>query len=235
MLTSKIDICFFGSLLISGDSMAGSIHNDQLEELYRRGAHALRTPLSIVLLELGMIESDWARNLEGDLHAYSETLRRTFLYLQCKAGGMGERKEFDLDAVAKTVADKVREQATQSNIELELQLHCRLKRHGYPDLLAEGLYCVLENATHFTPHGGHIKISFGVDGQRIVVEDSGSGYPSDILSGDYAPFRTSSGDGFGVGIGLPLAATAAALNGGRLLLDIAASGGARTIFDFESE
>jgi signal transduction histidine kinase len=79
-----------------------------------------------------------------------------------------------------------------------------------PDKLQQVVLNLLTNAVKFTPNGGHIDISCGIDGAwtRIDVSDTGIGIEADRLDAIFDPFvqvdRTLSRPYEGVGLGLSI-------------------------------
>ena len=93
-----------------------------------------------------------------------------------------------------------------------------------PDRLAQVLGNLLSNAIKYTPHGGTVSLTAGVekDGVWIRVSDTGPGISTDEQARIFAPFyRSQPGHRFpqGMGLGLNIAYALAAAHGGRLQVD----------------
>jgi signal transduction histidine kinase len=95
------------------------------------------------------------------------------------------------------------------------------------DRLGQALGNLLSNAIKYTPAGGTVSVSAGVDGQRakpeawIRVSDSGPGIQPDELEKIFLPFyRGKQGGRFpqGMGLGLSIARDLVAAHGGRLVV-----------------
>jgi signal transduction histidine kinase len=101
-----------------------------------------------------------------------------------------------------------------------------------PDRLAQALGNLAGNAIKFTPTGGIISVSAGVqDGEVwIRIEDTGPGIPSDEQEKVFTPFyRGKQGKRFpqGMGLGLGIARDMVVAHGGRIVMDSAPGFGSR--------
>jgi signal transduction histidine kinase len=101
-----------------------------------------------------------------------------------------------------------------------------------PDRLAQALGNLAGNAIKFTPTGGVISVSAGVqDGEVwIRIEDTGPGIPSDEQEKVFTPFyRGKQGKRFpqGMGLGLGIARDMVVAHGGRIVMDSAPGFGSR--------
>ena len=103
---------------------------------------------------------------------------------------------------------------------------------GLPDLLADEralrqvLLNLLSNAVKFTPRGGRVAVTAGVDtagGLAIAVRDTGIGIPADALARIMEPFQQADssipGRFGGTGLGLSICRDLIALHDGSLSID----------------
>jgi signal transduction histidine kinase len=95
-----------------------------------------------------------------------------------------------------------------------------------PDRLAQALENLVSNAVKFTPPGGEVIVSAGVEAGEvwIRVQDSGPGIPSEEQTRVFTPFyRGSVGRRFpqGMGLGLGIAHDLVDAHGGRITLESA--------------
>lgn len=99
-----------------------------------------------------------------------------------------------------------------------------------PDRLAQALGNILSNGIRYTPPGGKINVSAGVEGQEVYirVRDSGPGIPPEEQERIFTPFyRGSTGGRFprGMGLGLSIAHDIVAAHGGRIVVHSAPGAG----------
>lgn len=88
-----------------------------------------------------------------------------------------------------------------------------------PNRMAQVVSNLLSNAAKYTPPGGHIRLSHGVDGNRpwITVEDDGNGITADQQEHIFDLFvQTDQARQDGLGIGLTLVKTLVELHGGEI-------------------
>ena len=200
-------------------------------------AHQLRTPLQIVqgnaqlLMEPGRLsEEDAAESVAAiDLAVHGMIrLANDLLTLESARQQSPEHRPLPLAPWLQGMAEDAQALSPETQVEVEL-LEAQSLRTD-PDLLNRAYWAVLENALHYTPPGGSVRLGADVreDEIRIYVQDSGPGIPPQEL-----PFVTDrfyrgsagrSGQG-GSGLGLAIASAIAGVLGGRLDLECPAGGG----------
>jgi len=96
-------------------------------------------------------------------------------------------------------------------------------------LLDQALSNVLENVGRHTPPGTPVCIVGRIeDGTvRVEVSDAGPGIPPEERERVFAKFQRLGDDSYGTGLGLAIARAATTAQGGEMLLDESALGGAR--------
>lgn len=88
--------------------------------------------------------------------------------------------------------------------------------------LAQVIVNLLDNASKYTPEGGHISLEAGVSGTtlEISVRDDGMGMPAELLPRVFDLFqqgeRCSDGSGGGLGVGLTLVKSLVEMHGGQV-------------------
>ena len=96
-----------------------------------------------------------------------------------------------------------------------------------PDLVAEALANLLDNALRHTPIDGHVAVHVTSDPPAIRVDDSGAGVPKNERQAIFDRFsRGRDATGEGSGLGLAIARDIAALHGAVLSVSPATLGGA---------
>ena len=94
---------------------------------------------------------------------------------------------------------------------------------------------LVDNALRHTPRGGEVELRAERDDSRlrIVVSDSGSGFPEDLLDRAFEPFARADDDreGDGAGLGLTIVRAVAESHGGSATARNIANGGASVCLD----
>lgn len=214
------------SAALIADSQRRALQAEKLAEIGQLAAgvaHEVRNPL-------GVIRSSTAMLLE-DLPAGSEAAR---------AGSFIVEEVDRLNAVVRALLDYARPLAPRRErlrlarllagvrplVEETLRRHAVTLRAGAdeaeiagdPDLLAQLLLTLLENAAQAMPGGGTVVVSLrGHAGAvELRVADDGPGVDAAVAGQIFAPFFTTRAEG--TGLGLALAARVAQAHGGELSL-----------------
>jgi dedicated sortase system histidine kinase len=166
-------------------------HTQYLRTLGGKLSHELRTPLTIVRSSLDNLES---QGLQEDQRSYITRAREGTLRLQTILTSLGaaarveesikqaERVSFDLrELIASTVA-AYRDGFPHSSFALQLPDDpCFLR--GAPDLIAQLLDKLIENAVDFCPPAGSISISLAREPGHyaLTVSNDGPRIPAEVL------------------------------------------------------
>lgn len=165
-------------------------HNDYLKTLASKLSHELATPLAIVRSSLDNLEHETlgpparkyaararegADRLAGILRAMSEAQRMEH------AIQVAEAEDFDLAALVRTSADAYRDLVAPRTLELDAP-GSALTLHGAPDLIAQSLDKLIDNARSFAPADGWIRLRLRAleDGAELSVENSGPQLPASM-------------------------------------------------------
>lgn len=199
-----------------------------------RAAHELRTPLSIMLLELGRSEGPRIARLQTDVGVMSDMVDRLLTLAKLESAGKPEFSEIDLGEAAKGIAQSMADWALQSNHRIEVRANGPSMIRADRFALREAIRNLIENAVKHTPAGAKIEVETG-PGPRISVDDAGSG----IDEADYGkllePFARGSTKAEGSGLGLAIVAQAVALHRAELKISRSPLGGARFEIIFPAE
>lgn len=214
-------------------------------EFVATAAHQLRTPLAG--MRLGLARAAEAPDLPATrqvLRELDRSTERTARLLQQllslgrldpEARGDSDFVRLDLVALSQEVGSAYLELAEDKQIELELREPPQpLWLTGQPELLAEALGNLLDNALRYTPRGGRVLIEFDASPPAVQVSDSGPGVPEDERETVFQRLvrgREATGDGSG--LGLAIVRDIAALHDATVSLDSSALGGARVTMRFE--
>lgn len=204
-------------------------------EFSARVAHELRNPLSGITLALRNLREDVTRPEKAEvIDLVLQELERISRLLNSLLARTPQEREVFLPT---SIAALCRDMATLLGYERDNDITfafdlpdtvCRLPQ----DSLRQAVLNILRNSAQaMEPDGGQITISGTVTDERLQLafEDTGPGYPEDILLHGIRPFRTDK-DG-GSGLGLSILQRLIQNAGGTLRLENAPSGGARTIIE----
>ena len=201
-------------------------------------AHQLRTPLTG--LQLGLARAAEAPDLASAREVLREleqsTLRAARLVQQLLMFGRLDpessaemaRMPTDLVELAGDVGAIFSDMALAKSIDMELIAPPNPVRvNVQPDLVAEALANLLDNALRHAPMGGHVAVHVTSDPPAIRVDDSGAGVPERERQAIFERFsRGREASGEGSGLGLAIARDIAALHGAELTVSRASLGGA---------
>jgi signal transduction histidine kinase/DNA-binding response OmpR family regulator len=223
--------------------------NRHKSEFLASMSHELRTPLnaiigfSEVLLErlfgeLNEKQEEYLRDiLDSGRHLLS--LINDILDLsKVEAGRMElELGRFSLPEALENGLTMVRERASRHGIALDLEVDPSLDVIEADERkVKQVVFNLLSNAVKFTPDGGQVGITAGLDGEkvRITVWDTGIGIAPENQARIFEEFqqvrvRDRQGQE-GTGLGLALARRFVELHGGDLAVESAVGGGSRFTF-----
>ncbi len=120
----------------------------------------------------------------------------------------GTFREIDINELIKEVLLLLQHRTARLKHKLELSLNRDLpKIYADAGSLRQLLMNMLLNAIYFTPEGGSIFITTGLDAAgkiRLTVQDTGAGIPAELLGKVFDPFFTTKPVGEGTGLGLTI-------------------------------
>ena len=197
-------------------------------------SHELRTPLTSIrgfletlldgavedpltarrFLEIMVMETNRLTRLIDDLLQLSRLEdRRTVL----------RHERVDMATVVGRVVDIFQTRAQEKGVELGVEVEAHLPPvSGDPDMLAQVLVNLVDNAVKYTPEGGRITIRAGVVGGRlrVSVADTGVGIPEESLSRVFERFyrvdKARAREQGGTGLGLAIVKHIVEAHGGRV-------------------
>lgn len=205
---------------------------EQLEDI----SHQLRTPLTTILVILGMMRQDISPEERTkhisemfSLLSKMQWLLETMLSISRLDAGAAVFNPEKID-----VSDIVRSAYEPLAISIELKnITVRTETEGtlYADkqYMTEAVENILKNCMEHTPEGGEIKISSQENNiyTEIIISDTGAGIPEEELSHVFERFyRGKSFSNKGYGIGLAFANKIAVSQNGTLSVKNARNGGA---------
>jgi len=226
-LSQRVDIRSedeLGDLGQTFNQMAESLNSAEIQRqhLVADIAHELRTPITVIQANLeAMLDEVLPLNVEQVAALHDETLLLNRLVAdlrllsQAEAGALKlERHEAEIGSLIQRVVEKIRVQAQQKGINLEIETSENLPRISIDaDRITQVLNNLIGNALRYTPQNGKIIVSAtnssGSAGTiQISVTDTGSGIDPVALPfvfdrfyrADQSRARNSGGSGLGLAI-----------------------------------
>jgi signal transduction histidine kinase len=197
-------------------------HLDKLkDEFVGFVSHELRTPLTSIrgyvdlLIEYGANLDDEQRQFLATVDRNGERLNRLIedllAYFQVEGGEVELRhEELDMATLLEEAVESAGPAAVRKQVGLTTRLGTGAFVVGDEGRLAQVIDNLLSNAIKYTPDGGEIEVSLGIDGDSVVlsVADTGIGIPADeherlferFFRASTAVERSISGTGLGLAI-----------------------------------
>ena len=225
-----------GDMAEAFNSMAGDLAIQQ--ELRRKSmadiAHELRTPLSIIQIDLESLEDGlmeftpdnirMIRNEAAHLNAMVEDLR---LLSQADAGELRiEFAKVEIGSIIREIIERQWNLMREKQLTLDYQLpDNEVFVMGDTQRLSQILINLINNAAQHTAAGGKIVISAEQNGNfvDICVQDNGEGIPADdlpfVFERLYRVEKSRSRDEGGTGLGLSIARSLVEAQGGTISVE----------------
>ncbi len=199
-------------------------------------SHELRSPLSRLIVALGLVKQgpaeETAENLEriGLEARRLDTLIGQLLALTRIDSGVdrGLAARFDLTNLMQEVASDGDFEARAHNRSVVIQHADACTVNGFEELMRSAVENVVRNAIRHTAEGTAVELSLHAADSRAMlrVRDYGPGVPDSMLSEIFLPFRrVAGGASDGGGLGLAIAERAVTVHGGKIRAMNAAEGG----------
>lgn len=213
---------------------------DRERRLLNNAAHELRTPLAILKgeVDLALSKARTTDQLSAALASVSEetdhivALAEDLLVLARLNGGDPRvfPVETSLPELLQRAGDRHSARARARGIRLEV-LPCQISAPLDPVRLRQAVDNLVDNALRYTPREGVVRIFADriEDEIRIVVEDTGSGFPEAFLEHAFEPFTRArpNGEDSGTGLGLTIVRAISEGHGGSAVAENHPRGGAR--------
>ena len=204
-------------------------------------SHELKTPIALARLDAEVLQRDptvedapriLAHQIE-ELDRTSTLLTELLTLARLDAGTLPARREpMDLAVLLAQTAARFRDYAAGGGVRIEVRTDGGVPACGDPDMTAQVLTGLLDNAVRHTPRGGSVVLTGRLAGQRAeaVVSDTGDGIPAEHLSRVFDRFARAqearTRQGGNAGLGLAIARDLARAQGGDLTAHHGETGGA---------
>jgi heavy metal sensor kinase len=232
--------------------LAGTLNSmlDRLQEALERerrfvddASHELRTPLATLRAEidLSLSRQRQASELETSLRSAQEDVGRLqrladdLLVLARSRGGRipVRRVPTALSELVAKAAASVDGEARAANVTIDVEAQDGTVEVD-PDRIQQALRNLLENAIRHTPSGGHVRLTASqANGTiRLVVADTGPGFPPELIDAVFEPFIRGDGQASGpdgAGLGLTIVRAVAEAHGGTVSAENEATGARVTV------
>ena len=178
-------------------------------------AHDLKTPITSITTFTRLVELDNA-DLDEESRGYLDVIRKKTLEIQEQLSSLHEFthidampsafEALDLSRLVREFYESNKPDMDASGIHFELSLGNDqvVVIQGDRRKLTSVLQNLVFNAASFTPEGGRIRLSLDRNSEFavLVVKDTGSGIPSEVIPRIFDRFYTNRSDGSGNGMGL---------------------------------
>ena len=197
-------------------------------------SHELRTPLNAIAGYADLLAAGIGGELSEQQRSFLERIRNSQQHLlsiindllnlsRIEAGQLTyEATSVSLNEAIESSIPMVEPQAAARSVRVEYIEECTAIALADGPKVEQILLNLLSNAVKFTPAGGRIVVSCGVDGDSMVlkVADTGSGIASEHLDAIFEPFvqvgRSLANPHEGTGLGLAISRDLARGMGGEL-------------------
>jgi signal transduction histidine kinase len=199
-------------------------------------SHELRSPLSRLIVALGLVKQGPAEEVAENLDRIGlearrlDTLIGQLLALTRIDSGVdrGMPARFDLTNLVHEVANDGNFEARARNRMVVVRRADACTVSGFEEMLRSAVENVVRNSIRHTAEGTEVEISLQAAGSHAVVSvrDYGPGVPESMLSEIFLPFRrVANGNGEGAGLGLAIAQRAIEVHRGTIRAINAGGGG----------
>lgn len=201
-------------------------------------AHDLRSPISRLKsrIEVSLMADssteDYREALEETVREADRILKifNSLIAIALAESGVDRDRfqDVDVSAVIEEAVETYEPLANKLGITLEMVGESNVTVRGEPNLVAQALANLIDNAMKYVPAGGSVSVSVatGHEAVRLVVEDDGPGISASFRPKAFERFSRAdeSRSTPGSGLGLSLVRAVALLHGGEVELQDAAPG-----------
>jgi signal transduction histidine kinase len=229
---------------LAGSKAALASAHEELENFMSSVSHDLRSPLTTIAGQAGLLELSLGAQASDDLKRRVQRIHRSVRHMSQLIDALLtlvritrhelQPELLDISALAQRTLDELKRKEPQRAVDITIQpeLHAQGDRHMVSDLLGH----VLGNAWKFTARTPDARIEVGAtrDGgiPALFVRDNGAGFDMAYAARLFKPFQRlhPPSEFEGAGIGLASAARIVSRHGGKIWVEAAPNAGA--VFHF---
>lgn len=198
-------------------------------------AHELRTPLSLLTLELASIDDPAALRARSDTQSMTSLVNQLLAMARLEGLDSQQLQPIDIGAIGKAVVARLAPGIIAAGREIELVEEQTAIVRGQRETLEAALRSLVENAARVSPAGSMIRVEVG-PGPIICVIDQGPGIPAGQEAAIFDRFHQGDHAARGAaGLGLAIVRRTMELHGGLARARNEAVQGARFTLDFSGQ
>ena len=215
-------IFFFMSVYFSNRAIKPmKIAWDNQQRFFSDASHELKTPLSIITANIGVLYANKEETINSQLkwleYALNGTKRMSGLVQSMLTLSKIETDNTFLSKSRVNISNALIEAvnsfgaaASDKNIDITKNITADILMNTYPVLMEQLIHILIDNAVRYTPFGGTIDITLFREKSIVIlkVENSGPGISKEDLPKIFDRFfrsdisRTASGDSYGLGLSM---------------------------------
>lgn len=207
---------------------------EQQRRFTANAAHQLRTPLTILMAELELLEGDEKiSSLRRDAARMTRLVEQLLQVARLDSMELDVSQRLDLHAVAVQVISELAPLAQQKPCELALEGESVMVRGNF-EALADALRNLIDNALTHTPANGSVVVEVISPG-TIKVTDQGPGIPPDQKERVFERFwRGQNSRHSGAGLGLSIVREIMLAHGGEVIIEKTGKAGTTFVLKLQS-
>jgi two-component system NtrC family sensor kinase len=203
-------------------------------------AHQVGTPLNLISGYVQVMKEDARadpptlhrlQTVEAQIRKVTDAVRTM---LDSARRPVLQRQAVDVGTLVEQVCEVSRPALHAANVDVQLDLQRPLPSlFADPVQLELALFNLVSNSLDAMPHGGRLEMTLSATptGIRLVVADSGTGIPPEVLPRIFEPWVTTKPAGRGTGLGLSITRDTIASHGG--MIDVRSEPGRGTVFTID--
>ena len=197
-------------------------------------SHELKTPLTSIsgfaeIIQNGIVKPQDIPRFAGNIYVESQRLISLVddilnLSRLDEEDVQLEREDFDLAALARDVADRLKDSAKKNGVVISVQGN-KTMVNGVKSIVDEMVYNLVDNGVKYNKKNGRVTVTAETlpEGPTITVTDTGIGIPQGDVDRVFERFyrvdKSHSKDISGTGLGLSIVKHGAALHDGQIRLE----------------